>query len=597
MCVAVGVLPRASVAHADTSAAGDYVPLTSVEKLLDTRDATGVSTTTKTAAGASTTFQVLGQGSIPSSGVSAVAVTLQVISPEAYGYLTINPSDATTTASSLTYYSGENTSGYDIVRLTSTGKFTITNHSDDAVHIVVSARGYFLTASSSETGSGYHPLDTALVYDTRKGIGTGSPTAPVAASGTATFDLAGVSGIPSSGVTAVALNIVAVNQTTDGYLTLRPSDGSSPGPTAVYFVTGEQDSNFQIVRLSDTGKVSVTNKSSGTLDISVSIRGYYANDDSASGGAVFTPTAPTALVDTVAGSESAIAAGGSYTFTATSQAGVPANTVAAVALEINARRTNADGYLSAYPADTADPKISTVTFDDAESSVGFDQTIPSVNGRITITNHSSGAIHLQVILHGYYIYTTVPVLQGDLDTDADTDAMPEADAQALDAAEDRADDDSNLAPPYYNPATGDLVAPALNSTGRATAAADLAVSVYDNGTGAYTDSALSALADTSTETAGSDETATQGADESDTVMSALLATSVTPTTLTVPNNTTTLETIRDEVIGLDSTTLPNADAIYDAYVQPEHNRVVVEATSVTSDMQSTPRPRQVCDLI
>lgn len=392
--------PLSAIAHADATTAGQYVPLSPVG-LLDTRTGGGA----KVPAHGSVTFQVTGVGSIPGSGVSAVAVNINAHQPDQFGWLTIYPSDAPTPVSTITFAAGESTTGYDIARISSTGKLTVVNNSDGATHFTVNARGYYLDASTTSSGNEYHPVNTDYLYDTRFGIGTGSPTTPIPANATVTIDIAGQKGISDSGATAAAVNLVAMHQTADGWLSINPSDAAVSGASALNYTNGEVNSNFQIAKLSGTGKLNLTNHSGSTVDISLTVRGYYAGADGT--GNVFTPTAPNLVLDTLAGigtdagSTAAVPAGGSIIFDGTSGAANP-DQVGSVAVDINARRATNNGWLSVYPKGLPDPNISSVTFVAGESSNGFDTPAPGLYGDVVITNHSSGTVHLQVSIRGYY---------------------------------------------------------------------------------------------------------------------------------------------------------------------------------------------------
>jgi hypothetical protein len=112
-------------AWADTVSDGQFVPLTPTT-VLDT----GTGTVAQVPANGSVTVQVPGQGGVPSSGVSAVALNVVALHPEKFGWINVYPSDASTNVSTITFSAGENASGLDFTRITSTGKVTFFNHSD-----------------------------------------------------------------------------------------------------------------------------------------------------------------------------------------------------------------------------------------------------------------------------------------------------------------------------------------------------------------------------------------------------------------------------------------------------------------------------------
>lgn len=429
LLVSLGVLTAppvgpGGVARAETAGQSQFVPLAPTH-LLDTRTGAGTTGTAKVPADESVTFQVADRGGVPATGVSAVALNIIAIDATGPGWFTLYPSDRPTTVSTLTFTAGENIAGEDFTPLTSTGKLTVKNNSRSTTHISIGVRGYFLQADDTQAGNEYYPLPSSLMYDTRSGpVWAKVPPAAKAqipANGEATVDVAGQNGIPATGVNAVALNLVGVNQPQRGWLSVAPSDKPDPKISSVDYVPGEQDSSFEVAQLTATGKLTIRNHGAGPVDLSISVRGYFQG--TADGGAGYKPVPTKVIVDTLYGTgvedgkTEPIAAGASLTFDVAGDSGVPARQVGAVALNINARRPTSPGWLSAYPAGQGDPQISSVSFGGAgEGTNGFDQVIPDDDGKVTITNHSSGTTHVQVSVRGYYVLSDID-LGGVVDED------------------------------------------------------------------------------------------------------------------------------------------------------------------------------------
>jgi hypothetical protein len=411
----VSGLSRPLDARADSASEGQFVPFASGGTVLDTRLGLGAGgKVAPVPANGSITIQLFGQD-LPPSEVSAVALNVVVVSPAKTGWLSIYPSDVPTDISSITYSPlHSNVSGMDITRVTSTGKVTLYNHSDGPVDLEVAERGYFLNATATSGGDEYKPVPTALIYDTRHGIGTGQPTTPIPTNGEVTVDVAGVAGIPASGVSAVVLNIVAVDSPGTGRIALRPSDqtrGTPKGP-ALDYAAGEADSNAEIEKLSSTGKLTLTNYGRA-VDVSISVRGYFTASTGSTPSSSFEPTDPTIILQTLDGtgvddgSTRPLAAGASISFDATSASGAPSTAVTAAALDIEAEQPTAKGWLSVYPYGSHDPAISSVNFGVAgKTTDGFDTVIPGTEGHVTITNHSTGTVHVRVVARGYYLKAT-----------------------------------------------------------------------------------------------------------------------------------------------------------------------------------------------
>ncbi|GAA2638918.1 phospholipase A2 [Actinomadura fulvescens] len=409
-------------ANADLIGQSQYVPL-GPTPLLDTRSGNGAAAAGKVPAKGSVTFQVSGRAGIPASGVSAVALKVEAVAPTEFGWLTMYPSGSPTINATVTFSANENTTGADYTRITSTGKVTVVNESTAPVHVLVDVRGYFRDATTVEGGNEYYPLPTAFVHDTRPGYGLGTETkAPIPANGSRTFQVAGVAGMPSTGSTAIAMNVLAMNHKTNGWLSVHPSDQPDPRVSTVAFTPGEYNSNFEVARLTSTGKLTITNHNDTTVDISVTLRGYY-KVSGGPGGTRYKPVTSQTILQTLdgtgvlepEGSTAPLGAGKSLTFDAAGTAGVLADRVEAAAINIGARRPTNSGWLSVYPAGSPDPKASVVNYGkDGDTTNGFDLARPDDEGFVTITNHGSAPVHIQVSLRGYHLTPAASALHVDL---------------------------------------------------------------------------------------------------------------------------------------------------------------------------------------
>jgi len=89
--------------------------------------------------------QVTGQGGVPDSGVSAVAVNVTVADPAAAGYVTVWPSGSPPPASSnLNFQAGQNIPNLVIVPVGADGKIQLSNGSPGTVQLIADVAGYIL---------------------------------------------------------------------------------------------------------------------------------------------------------------------------------------------------------------------------------------------------------------------------------------------------------------------------------------------------------------------------------------------------------------------------------------------------------------------
>ncbi|MCP2338880.1 V8-like Glu-specific endopeptidase [Actinomadura rupiterrae] len=395
-----GLLATPAPARAETGPASQYVPLDHLS-VLNTRTSTGPTQGAKLAPHASLTFDVAGVGSIPAKGITAVALNINVHEADQSGWVTIYPSDAPTKISTLTFAASQSTTGFDLTRMSGTGKISIVNNSDGAAHFTVSARGYYLDAGAN-TGQEYHAVNPAYLVDTRFGIG--SAVAPLQPGATVTVPITGQNDVPSNAVGAVALNILAGGKAAGGYLSVYPSDTADPSISSLNYEPDELNTNFAIPKLSASGTLKITNHGTFSVDVSVTLRGYFSTADGS--GSTLTPTDPVVALSTLNGtgtpgnSTAAVKPNQSITFKAVQ--GAPAGLeVNAVAVNINARRPTSSGYLSVYPKGLPDPNLPSVSYALAQTTNGFDTPDVGQDSEVMVTNHSDGEVHIDVTIRGY----------------------------------------------------------------------------------------------------------------------------------------------------------------------------------------------------
>ncbi len=96
----------------------------------------------------------------------------------------------------------------------------------------------------------------------------------------------GTGGVPTAGVSAVALNVTAVNPSAGGYLTVWPSTAPQPNASNVNFAAGQAVPNLVIVPVGTDGKIKIFNGSPGAVDVIVDVAGYYTSGTPSAAGAL-----------------------------------------------------------------------------------------------------------------------------------------------------------------------------------------------------------------------------------------------------------------------------------------------------------------------
>ena len=128
------------------------------------------------------------------------------------------------------------------------------------------------SAQALAAGSVYVPLGPVRVMDTRNG--TGVAKAPVGPGGTVSLLVDGVDGVPSSGVTAVVLNVTATGGTAASNVTVYPDGVTRPLASNLNFAAGETIPNLVVVPVGTDGKVDFYNDD-GDVNLVADLAGYY----------------------------------------------------------------------------------------------------------------------------------------------------------------------------------------------------------------------------------------------------------------------------------------------------------------------------------
>lgn len=240
-------------------------------------------------------------------------------------------------------------------------------------------------AALSPVGT-YSPLASARLLDTRPGT-------PLGAGKSLSLSIAGKGGVPTSGVSAVVVNITATGATANSFLTVYPG-ATRPNVSTINFLKGVNRANIATVPLSD-GKISVYN-SAGSVDVLVDVVGYYANSAStATLGSEFDTADPERLADTRGDADGQVAPQTSLDLFI--DFNPDANkTVTALALNITAVGAKSSGYLTAFDGGTR-PATSTLNFANASATPNLAVV---KTGHCTRTD-CSAAQKLQVFLSVY----------------------------------------------------------------------------------------------------------------------------------------------------------------------------------------------------
>ncbi|MEV6978153.1 hypothetical protein [Kitasatospora sp. NPDC093806] len=258
-------------------------------------------------------------------------------------------------------------------------------------------KAFTVTAAPAVAKGRFMALPPSRILNTV--LGVGAPAGRVGQGGVVPLQVAGAGGVPAAGVTAVVLNVTAVNPTRDSAISVYPSGQAVPDLPTVSFAAGQNVTNLVTVPLSN-GKVDLRN-AWGEVDLGVDVVGYYTDNGS---GSYQRPVSPTRILNTVLGvgaPAGRVGWGGVVPLKVTGVAGVPTAPVTAVVLSVSAVNPSRTSYLAVYPHGEEVPDASSVNFA-AGQNVSNLVTVPvGIDGTVDLYN-AWGEVDLGVDIVGYY---------------------------------------------------------------------------------------------------------------------------------------------------------------------------------------------------
>jgi hypothetical protein len=386
----VGAVATPHRAMADAAGrGGDFVPLTGSHVLLDTRTGTGATKGTR-AAGSVTAFTVPGVAGVPSTGVTAVLVSLLAIT-SAGTYLMAYPdgSPRPNPGSMVNAQAGQTMANMAVIPIGANGKVDV--YTLAASDIVVEAEGYFTTTTGT-TGGGFEPVTMTRLVDTRAGTG-GVAKAKIPANGSITATIATGSPIPSTAGSAM-LDVTVIGTST-GYVGVYPG-GTTAGNSAVDYTNGVTSSTA-VTQLGSGGKVTIANHGATAVDVILDAEGYFTTQPTTGAGLRLVPAVR--LLDTTTAT---VAAGATVDVQVGGVHGLPTRDIAGALLNVTVASAAVGGYLTAWPVGENEPASSLTAFPAKESRSDLAAVKAGTEGKVHIRNRSAGTIRLIVDLQGWF---------------------------------------------------------------------------------------------------------------------------------------------------------------------------------------------------
>lgn len=256
-------------------------------------------------------------------------------------------------------------------------------------------------AEAAPVAGGFVAQAPIRLLDTRANVGH---SGLVAGNGAIIVPVAGMAGVPASGVAAVVMNVTVTETVSFGFVTVYPAGTAKPNASNLNYVSGQTVANQVVVKLGANGAVVFENSGDAPISLVADVAGYYLAGNSGAPGS-FRALAPSRVLDTRSGHAAAgpVPANGEITVHIGGQAGIPATGVSAVVLNLTVTETRSYGFITAYPTGTAKPNASNLNYVAGQTVPNLAVVKVDAQGRINFANTGSSSVALIADVAGYFV--------------------------------------------------------------------------------------------------------------------------------------------------------------------------------------------------
>jgi hypothetical protein len=351
---------------------------------------------------------IAGLCGIPSTA-QAVAFNVTAVSPTGSGKFRLYPGDVTITnpalwPSSVTFEPATSPRGNSaVIKLATNGVGTLgiypeVSGSPGQVHLVLDVQGYFSTDTSPAAGA-----QGPLGFQTLSPCRVAWPSSPLTAGTVTNFTAQGVCGVPA-GAAAVSLHAGVAQPAYSGYLTLFPSNISTPGVATLNFPSGTLVlRNSALVKLAPATpdfSVYFGATAGATVSVHFDVNGYFKSDAPLKYYPLMMPCRPV--------SSQLLTADTVRTFQIQGNCGVPAGAKAALVRLVVANPTSS-GDVIVYPSDLplSAVAVSAIKFDANEPGLSMNTIVPLSTLAADLAASPSdmtagGTVVLSIDVFGYF---------------------------------------------------------------------------------------------------------------------------------------------------------------------------------------------------
>jgi hypothetical protein len=273
-----------------TLKSGTYYPVSPIVRVVDTRMG-HEGPSGPLLAGGGVNYQIAGLDGIPANAI-AITGNVTITNQTAKGWLFVGPNVTSAPVSStVNFPTGDNRANGLTVPLSPEGTIGLWYGASggNLINVIIDVTGYFLEGSGGATYMAFGPT---RVMDTR----LAGANSKFLAGKHQTIQIAGVAGLPSSGIVAITGNLTVVRPSALGYVFLGPVPTDKPSSSTINFPAGDIRANNVVVPVNPNGTVSavyVTTKSGASVNLVLDVTGYFT----ASGGSEYHVLMPSRILD------------------------------------------------------------------------------------------------------------------------------------------------------------------------------------------------------------------------------------------------------------------------------------------------------------
>ena len=368
-----------------------FVPL-APSRVLDTRNGTG-GNIYPVAEGMFTEVRVTGVGGVPEGDVTAVVLNVTATNASGDGYITAWPSgEPRPLVSNVNFLPLQTVPNLVTVKVGANGRVNLYN-SAGFTDLIADVSGYYTTKAPA-TGGKFTALTPFRLLDTRDG--TGGTNGPLGLNGQLNLTVTGVGGVPSTGVSGVALNVTVDQPTGTGFLTVWPAGEPRPTASTHNYTPSLTVANLVLAKVGAGGQVSVYN-SAGLTHVVADVIGYF----SANGG-LFVPISPLRVVDTrdnTGGVPGALGEGETRSLTMTT--GPVPGAAKATVVNVTSVDSTVPSFITVWPTGSPRPLASTLNPRPFAAVPNQAYLRLGSNGRLDTFNNA-GSTNVIVDVFGYF---------------------------------------------------------------------------------------------------------------------------------------------------------------------------------------------------